>query len=384
MPAYPPLGDDARCDVAIVGAGVTGACLADEFARAGWDVLVLDRRPAGSGSTAGSTGLLQYELDTSLVELAGRIGESPAARCYHLCAEAVGRIGELAARLPWPCGFRRRASLCGARTRREEEQLRAEGELRRRHGFEVEFWGRGRLEAAGTLPFRAALLTRPAAEIDTHAFTHALLAAAAGRGARIHGETAVRDYRAHGPGVRLRTAGGLEVSARRLVVAAGYEMQPVVRPRLSWLVSTYTVASEPVGDFPGWPGRCLVWEAARPYYYLRTTGDGRAIIGGADTPYRGAAHRDRELPARRRRLCARFRRMFPGIPFTPAFAWAGTFATTRDGLPYIGAHPALPHAWFALGYGGNGIPFAVVAAGIIRRLCEGRRAADADLFRFGR
>lgn len=384
MPVYPPLDSSTRCDIAIIGSGVTGACLADALVREGWDVVVLDRRPAGGGSTAGSTGMLQYELDTPLAELAERMGEAAASRCYRICADAIGEIGRMAAGLPRTCGFRRRISLCGARTRPEAEQLRREQTIRRRHGFKVELWDRADLRAASSLPYRAALVSRPAAEIDAHAFTHGLLAGAAARGARIFGRTTVRDYRAEGRGVMLRTTRGLEVRARRLIVAAGYELQPVVRPRLSRLVSTFTLASEPLDGFPGWPQRCLIWESARPYCYLRTTADGRAIIGGADKPHRGAARRDRELPEQARRLRARFERLFPGIPFRPAFKWAGTFAVTRDGLPFIGAHPALPRAWLALGYGGNGITFAVVAARILRTLCAGRRDADAALFRFGR
>ena len=35
-----------------------------------------------------------------------------------------------------------------------------------------------------------------------------------------------------------------------------------------------------------------------------------------------------------------------------AFAWDGVFATTPDGLPYIGGHPDYPRQLFALGYGG--------------------------------
>jgi glycine/D-amino acid oxidase-like deaminating enzyme len=384
MPVYPPLERSTRCDVAIIGSGVTGACLAGGLVQDGWDVVVLDRRPAGGGSTAGSTGLLQYELDTPLADLAARMGEEPAARCYRICADAIAEIGRMAARLPRGCGFRRRFSLCGARTRAQVEQLRREQAIRRRHGYQVELLGRAELAAISTLPYQAALRSRPAAEIDAHAFTHGLLAAAAARGARIHGETAVRDYRPEGRTLVLRTSRGLEVRARRLLIAAGYELQPIVRPRLSRLVSTFTLASEPLAEFPGWPQRCLIWEAARPYCYLRTTADGRAVIGGADRPHRSAARRDRELPERARRLRERFGRLFPGIPFRPAFQWAGTFAETRDGLPFIGAHPALPRAWLALGYGGNGITFAVVAARILRALCAGRRDADAAWFRFGR
>ena len=66
------------------------------------------------------------------------------------------------------------------------------------------------------------------------------------------------------------------------------------------------------------------------------------------------------------------------------FAWAGTFGETVDGLPYIGAHPEWPCCQFALGYGGNGITFSALAAGIVRDAILGRANPHADLFRFDR
>lgn len=113
--------------------------------------------------------------------------------------------------------------------------------------------------------------------------------------------------------------------------------------------------SEPLESFDGWWEQCLLWETARPYFYMRTTADGRALVGGEDDPFRNPERRDRLVPKKTEKLAARFREMFPRIDFEVAFAWAGTFGETKDGLAYIGAVPELPHCLFALGFGGNGI-----------------------------
>jgi glycine/D-amino acid oxidase-like deaminating enzyme len=65
-----------------------------------------------------------------------------------------------------------------------------------------------------------------------------------------------------------------------------------------------------------------------------------------------------------------------------SYTWAGTFDETKDGLAYIGQTPEFPHAYFALGYGGNGITLSVIAAKIITDLHLGRPNPDADIFRF--
>jgi len=383
LATYPPLAGDVTCDVAIIGGGITGAAIAHELALAGCAVVVLDRRDIGTGSTSGSTSLLQYEIDVPLAELVAKMGEKRAVRAYRLCEATLGRIATLARQLP-SCDFRDRESLYGASRVADVAPLRAEYELRKRHGFAVRYWDRARIARESTLPFHAAIVSRPSAQIDAHCFAHDLLRRAARHGARVFDRTTVTKWTPHRRGVVLRTDRGPVVRARRVVVAAGYEADAMLREHVTTLHTTFAVISEPLAAFPGWPARRLIWETARPYFYARTTADGRVLFGGEDEPFVNPRRRARALPAKTRLLLQHFRRYFPGIAIEPAYAWAGTFAETADGLPFIGPHRDFPRTYFALGYGGNGITFSFVAAGIIRDLCLGKKNADAELFRFGR
>lgn len=384
LETYPPLEDDISCDVAIIGGGITGACVSYELTRAGFKVVVLDRRDIGSGSTAGSTSLLQYELDTPFADLADRIGEERAARVHRLCAAAVKRIGEFAAEVSHGCTYREQETVYGASRLGDVPGLRREYELHRKHGFQVRFWDRAQVKKHSSLPFHAALLCRPSAQVDAYALTYGLHQAAVKRGARVFDRTRVTGRELAGRGVVLRTDRGSRVKARRVVVAAGYEAESFLRERATQLQTTFALVTEPLRAFPGWPGNRLIWETARPYFYLRKTDDNRIIFGGADEPFTSPTRREQVLPAKVRQLVRRFQGWFPEIPIEVAYSWAGTFAVTKDGLPFIGEHRRFPRTYFALGYGGNGITFSVVAAGIIRDLCRGRTNADADLFRFGR
>jgi len=54
--------------------------------------------------------------------------------------------------------------------------------------------------------------------------------------------------------------------------------------------------------------------------------------------------REREAPdalisQKTRTLVKKFGRLFPDLQLEVAYAWAGTFGETRDGLAYIGVHP---------------------------------------------
>ena len=128
-----------------------------------------------------------------------------------------------------------------------------------------------------------------------------------------------------------------------------------------------------------------MWETGKSYLYARTTPDGRVLVGGEDDEVQDPSRRDARLERKSAKLIKKFARLFPEAPpLETAFAWAGAFGHTRDGLAYIGAHPAFPGGYFALGFGGNGITFSVSASLILRDLFLGRRNPDAKIFRFER
>jgi len=117
---------------------------------------------------------------------------------------------------------------------------------------------------------------------------------------------------------------------------------------------------------------------------LRATTEGRVLVGGEDENFVNAKRRDALISQKARTLVKKFGRLFPDRPLEVAYAWAGTFGETKDGLPYIGVHPRFPHVCFALCYGGNGLTFSVMAAEIIRDYFLDKENRDAHLFRFGR
>jgi len=80
----------------------------------------------------------------------------------------------------------------------------------------------------------------------------------------------------------------------------------------------------------------------------------------------------------------KLRDLIPHIEPEMAYAWAGTFGETEDGLAYIGSVAEQPRSHFALGFGGNGITYSILAAEIIRDALLGKTHEYADLFSFDR
>ena len=382
--SWPALDRDERADVAVIGAGVTGALVAHRLGEAGASVVVVDKRDVASGSTAATTGLLQYETDTSLLELSDSVGLDCGVRAWRLGLAAIDAIERLCVEIGDSCGFARRPSLYLASSRRDARILAQEHALRVAHGFDVDWLSSSDLASRYGIEAPGAIYSRGDGEIDAYRFTHGVLARAARAGVRIYDRTEVTSVRVHDDGVTLETSRGPRIAARRLVWATGYEAVESTRTRAGWRHSTWAMVSEPLSDFGAWSDRALIWETARPYLYARATDDGRVMLGGEDEPWASRHDSPRRLAKKTRTLLARFARLFPDLALEPAYSWAGVFTTTPDGLPYIGTTPAHPHAWLALGYGGNGITFSMIAADLIRDAQRGAPNADARLFAFDR
>lgn len=381
---YPVLDCDLNCEIVIVGGGITGALAAHRLAQEDLDIVLLDKRDIGSGSTAACTGLLQFEIDVELSDLIDSVGQDTAVRSYRLGTEAIETVRELASKSEDDFGFADRTSLYLASKKSHLSKLRREFEARRQYGFDVAFLEERELRERYTLNAPGAILSRPAAQVDPLRLTQFLVAAAAKRGAQVYEQTPVKEIDWSNDGVLVTTQNGSRVRAKRILFAAGYESLEYLEHKVGELHSTFAVVSEPLPDFSDQTNHCIIWETARPYFYFRNTTDGRAIVGGMDTGFETDHAHLGMIPKQTKKLEQRFAELFPGKALEATAAWAGVFGDTADGLAYIGPSIEHPQAYFALGYGGNGITFSVMAAQIIADLYLGRANTDAQIFRFGR
>jgi glycine/D-amino acid oxidase-like deaminating enzyme len=186
-------------------------------------------------------------------------------------------------------------------------------------------------------------------------------------------------------GVELATNRGPVLKARWAVVAAGYESLNYLKskPKVT-MHNTFAFATESIPEFAGWPPNSILWESARPYFYARTTRDHRAMFGGADISFRSAEIRERLAARQTTKLERRWRELFPRIPLEIAVTWAGTFAETPDGLPYVGFPASQPRTFFALCYGGNGIIYSAIAGDMLMAALQGERHPCTEIFGFER
>ncbi|GGA38236.1 NAD(P)/FAD-dependent oxidoreductase [Paenibacillus physcomitrellae] len=378
---YPVLSESLRCDVLIIGGGLSGCLLAYMLSKTGMNVTLLEKHKAGSGSSGANTGLIQYTSDKTLTSCINSFGEEKGVRFYQLCREAVHGLTRFYKETGgMEEGMALRSSLYFASTLDDKPMLQEEYETLRKYGFSAAWLSEQ--EIARRFPFSkpGAIYTSGDAEINPYHFVHVLLQAAARNGVKVYEDSPAAGFHFDGRHVRCRV-GEHEVTADRVVIATGYETQEMKKDRGAYLTQSFALATEPVQFLDQWYQRCLIWESARPYLYLRTTSDNRIIIGGRDESIGPGGLDETRYLSQCDNLLQELAELFPMAAGLKAeFAWGAVFGQTHDGLPYIGEHPRFPGCLFMEGYGGNGAVYSYIASKLIMDVLKGHSRRDLELF----
>lgn len=381
---YPKLDKDIETDVVVIGGGISGALMSYHLTNAGVNHIVVDGRTIGLGSTCASTALLQYEIDTPLCELHHKVGLYNAVRAYRLCDESIDALEAIATKIKFN-EFEKLESLYFAAAKKDEKFIAEEFAIRQKHGFRVKLLDEEQILKKYDLKAPAAILSQQGAQTNAYSFAHELHQYSIKKGIKIYDRTPIAKIDTNEETVKLTTDSNNIITAKKLVYATGYESVKYIDKKIVDLNSTYAVCSEQgnADDAP-FSNKALLWNTDDPYLYLRTTQDNRILIGGRDEEFSNPKKRDDLLPNKAKELVKDFKKMYPDVLFKPEFSWCGTFGSTKDGLPFIGEYPGLPNSYFALGFGGNGITFSLIAAEIIRDLIVGKKNNDQEIFSFSR
>jgi len=381
---YPKLLENARCEAAIIGGGISGALTAYHLINAGIDCILVDGRTIGLGSTCASTSLLQYELDIPLHQLKKLVGDHQAVRSYQLCGEAVDKLialmNDIGFREFFECG-----SLFFSTRSNQKKLVLNEMLARQKAGFDIELLSAREMQERYNLNAVYGILSAKGAVNNAYTLTHEILQYCRGRGVRVFDRTKIKNINYKDDSVVLETEEGCRVVADYLVNSSGYEVVNFIKKGIVDLDSTYAIISEAQPERNQlWSEKVMMWNTDDPYLYMCMIEENRIVIGGRDESFTTMKTLHTYLNRKANLLEKDFNKLFPRLPFKTEFAWSGVFGKTKDSLPYIGTYPKTPRTYYALGFGGNGITFSLVAAEIITDLLKGKKNRDAELFSFSR
>jgi len=371
--AYAMLGGDIRCDVLIIGGGITGVTLADLLAEQKTPnppkVVLLEADQIGCGTTGNSTGNLYETVASGLREIAAKWGAEVARQVANERRTAVNFIEERCSLLG-DVGFRR-CDLVEWADQANNDAIRKEFEALAAAGCAVE---RSSAVPAPLPPLVGeALVLRRQAQFQPQAYVAALARRAAEAGAILHEHSRVLEIDAKGK--RAVTAAG-SVTAREIVFATH-------SPKGVHLVHTempvhreYALAFEATADAPPGPG--IFWWKAAERLSIRTlhSGDRHYLVCAGQEHKVGIHNATAGMIA----LENQAKKYFGERPVT--HRWSAQNYRGADGLPYIGRNHS--DCFIATGFATDGLTWGTVAARLIAAELLGHKSAFAELVKPGR
>lgn len=363
-PPTPPLQQDTRADLLIVGGGFTGlwAAIQAKELSPELDVVLIEAGRVAHGASGRAGGIVSTSIMHGLPN-AQRVFPDDIAQL-----EAFGRANldgfeaalqryGIDADVEW--GGEMTVAVDDAHL----DALRADGELHRRYGHRVELLDRAQTAQHIRSPlFAGALWSRErSGTVHPAKLAWGLRRAALSLGVRLYENTPLVATHDRGGHVQVNTPHGA-ISAARVLFGTGTAQVGVKDiNRRVMTVRDHVLATEPLTPEQlarvGWAGRQGIYDTRTQLNYFRLTRDNRIIFGGLVSYHYGgqgepAADGDK---ATYHRLAQAFYRTFPQLADVRfSHAWGGPIDYCSRGSvfakPYLGGK-----AVFVAGYTGFGI-----------------------------
>jgi glycine/D-amino acid oxidase-like deaminating enzyme/nitrite reductase/ring-hydroxylating ferredoxin subunit len=356
----PPLWQDLRTEVCVIGAGIVGMSTAYLLAKAGKRVAVLEDGSVGEGETGRTTAHLSNALDDRYFELERLHGHEGARLAAASHTAAIDEIESIVRAETIECRFERLDGFLFVPPGESIEILDKELEAARRAGVA----GVELLQRVPHLSFDLGPCLRFPRQAQFHPLSYlsALASALERMGGVIYGKTHVTGVEP-GPPARITTHGKHTVTADFVVCATNTPVidRLVIHSKQA-AYRTFAIGARITGSIPP----ALYWDTADPYHYVRLA-DGILVVGGEDHKT-GQADDSTERLAR---LEDWTRDRFPVGPVE--FKWSGQVMEPVDGLAYIGRNPGdKGHVFVATGDSGHGMTHGTIAGMLITDLILGR------------
>jgi glycine/D-amino acid oxidase-like deaminating enzyme/nitrite reductase/ring-hydroxylating ferredoxin subunit len=374
---YPPLREDAECDLLVVGSGIAGLSSAYEAVRFGAKVMVIDRGDITGGMTARTTAHVVTEIDDRYFDLIRAVGEDNARLYHESQVAAVTRIETICGEEGIEADFTRLSGYLVAGSPTDRDELDEEYEACRKLEVDVEW--------SDQAPFPLPLNTRAlkfAGQGRFHPLKYCagLALAIQQHGGKLYGKTAYVSHDEDGEGVTIKTEAGQAIRAGSVLFATNSPVNDRVTIHTKQVpMRTYVIAGRvPSGSVED----ALVWDTLKPYHYVRlqpaSDGQDWLIVGGED--HRTGTANDMEDRFERLEDWTRERfRRFGKVEHQ----WSGQVMEPVDYLPYSGRDGS-ERIYVHSGDSGQGITNGVAGALNFIALYRNDKARFADLFDPGR
>lgn len=349
-PQCKTLGRDIKTDVLIIGGGLTGILCAHKLADAGVRCVLAEADRICSGITKNTTAKITVQHGLIYDRMIRTFGVRTAKLYYRAQTDALAEYQSLCRTVD--CDFEKQTSWVYSRT--DAAAIKREAEALRRVGCDAG------LTQSTPLPFSVAGAVCVPDQAQFHPLKFAYRLA---RDLPIYENTKIIELRPDGA----VTPHG-KIVADKIIVATHF---PILNKHGGYFLKmyqhrSYVLALEGADAFEGmYVDRDLKGLSFRH-------AQGLLLLGGG-------SHRTGKQGGAWRELQAFAKEHYPGARVVAR--WATQDCMTLDGLPYIGQYaPQTPELFVATGYNKWGMTSAMVAAGLLCDLVQGKKNLYAPVF----
>ena len=377
IPARAALDGDRRCDVCVVGGGLTGLSAALELAERGLDVVLLEANRLGWGASGRSGGQIIFGYSCDQSKIAGLIGQDHSQMLWDASLEGVALVRERITRYGIDCDFADGHVHVALKPRQARELREWQADMENTYGYgTLEWWDEAQTHEEIASPrYVAGLYDRNSGHLHPLRYTLGVARAAEAAGAVLHeASPALRLERGAQPAVV--TPHG-KVTADHVILGTNAYLAGVVGEIESRLmpVGSYIGASEPLGE-----ATCrelirrntAIADMNFVLDYYRCSGDWRVLFGGR------VSYSTREPRDLKRAMRARMVHVFPQLADARMdFAWGGFVGITVNRAPHFGTLDG--NIIFAQGFSGHGMAVSGLAGRVLAEAVRGQ-AGRFDVF----
>jgi glycine/D-amino acid oxidase-like deaminating enzyme len=374
-----PLTSDETCDVAIVGAGVTGLNAALELAGNGVDVRIIDAGHIGWGASGRNGGFACFgSHKLSAATLLKRYGKDETAKYYRAMKQAIARV---AANLEehdinaWKSG---EGDISLAHAPDRVADLKAEADfITSMTGDVPRLYPREELRQHGIYGhhFYGAMLHSNGFGIHPLNYVQGLARATIKAGIKLYPHSRMIAWEQSSGMHRIRTAKG-SLKARKVLVATnGYTPENIsthhharLLPAMSNIIVTRPLTQDEKQE-AGWTSTVMASDTRNLLHYFRLLPNNAFLFGG-----RGGTNSSSDGEATYRALITQeFHNMFPAwrtVEIT--HFWRGFVCLAFDKVPFVGALDEAKSVWTSIAYHGSGVAMGSHSGREVARMMLGK------------
>ncbi len=379
-----------RCDVGIVGGGLSGLWTAIRLKQAdpSLSVAIVEADLIGTGASGRNSGALGHYW-SRLPALVGYFGAEDARRLVLASVEAISNTERFLNDNRLDVQWRRGPSVWSSNVPGQEGRWGGVMRMADKLGIEAPYkplTSEDLKQMFGRGPYYSGVLDPDAVRLQPAKLCRALRKAALDRGVVVHENSPVTRVASHAADVRIETEHGSLGCGKVLLAANAWMAHLDEFKRTIMVLSSDMVVTPPIPDVLerlGMRDRPGGVNSRQMLNYGGLTPDGRVYLGrGAGTQAYGARVTSAfdYAPDQAREVEEDFRFLYPELAEVPIErAWAGPIDRSTTGLPRFGAMRDDPRIHYAVGYTGHGLGATEMAGHILTSLLLGRQDEWAEL-----